>query len=219
MLTVDGSQRFGRDAELGFGGEGTRKARGGGGRKSDRSRSQRCPKVTGRPPRPLPLPPSLAQGTTMMSATEQHRGKIEIKTSLADDQLTVEIIQAKGLIAPDPAFHSLIRGSRARTSDAYVKMYLMPDETKKSKQKTKVRSPLRCTPPRRRDAVTRRGWRGGGGHPPASRWWLSSSGPRPRPLRPPPWPPSPSHRADVGFCLPGAELEPLPCGAVAICVC
>ena len=72
----------------------------------------------------------------MPPTTDPGLGQIEIKTALSDDKrtLTVEVVRARDLPAPDPGLFS----SRGSKTHPYVKMYLMPDKAKKSKQKTQV---------------------------------------------------------------------------------
>jgi len=76
----------------------------------------------------------------MLSTRDPGRGQIEIKTALADDKrtFTVEVARARDLAAPDPGLHAAIFSSRGSKTHPYVKLYLMPDKAKKSKQKTKV---------------------------------------------------------------------------------
>ena len=78
----------------------------------------------------------------MPPTTDPGLSQIEIKTALSDDKrtLTVEVVRARDLAAPDNFLHAVIFSSRGSKTHPYVKMYLMPDTAKKSKQKTEVTS-------------------------------------------------------------------------------
>ncbi len=56
-------------------------------------------------------------------------GQVECKLRYASKQLVIDVVKAEGLAA----------AKKGRYSDPYVKTYLLPDMTKKTKRKTSIR--------------------------------------------------------------------------------